>query len=67
MRIYKAVNLRDGTHPIRYFATMTQRRDYIRAERDRGVTGISMFNIEVEPTKVAMVKLLNQEIGDVRI
>ena len=67
MRIYKAVNLRDGTRPVRYFATMTQRRDYIRAERDRGVTGISMFNIEVEPNKVSLVKLLNSELGSIQI
>ena len=49
MRIYKSVNLRDGLKPVRYFATMTQRRDYIRAERERGVTGIQLVTVDVEP------------------
>jgi hypothetical protein len=67
MRVYKAVNLRDGLKPVRYFATMTQRRDYIRAERERGVTGIQLVTLDVQPNKVSVVNLLNKQVGDIKI
>ena len=67
MRIYKSVNLRDGLKPVRYFSTMTQRRDYIRAERERGVTGIQLVTLDVEPNKVSVVNLLNKQVGDIKI
>lgn len=63
MYVYKAVNLRDGTRPVRYFATKEQRRDYIRAEANRGVTEISLSVIHVDRGKLAVVDLLNKEIG----
>ena len=67
MRIYKSVNLRDGLKPVRYFSTMTQRRDYIRAERERGVTGIQLVTVDVEPNKVSIVNLLNEQVGNIKI
>ena len=67
MRIYNSVNLRDGLKPVRYFATMTQRRDYIRAERERGVTGIQLVTVDVEPNKVSIVNLLNEQVGNIQI
>lgn len=63
MYIYKAVNLRDGSRPIRYFPTKELRRDYIRAEARRGVTDISLHVIHVDRGKLAVVDLLNSEIG----
>lgn len=63
MYIYKAVNLRDGSRPVRYFPTKELRRDYIRAEARRGVTDISLHVIHVDRGKLAVVDLLNSEIG----
>lgn len=63
MYIYKAVNLRDGSRPVRYFPTKELRRDYIRAEARRGVTDISLHVIHVDRGKSAVVDLLNSEIG----
>ena len=67
MYIYKAVNLRDGTRPVRYFATKEQRRDYIKAESRRGVTEISLSVVYVDRGKLAVVDLLNKEIGSTSI
>jgi hypothetical protein len=67
MYIYKAVNLRDGSRPVRYFPTKELRRDYIRAEARRGVTEISLSVIYVDRGKLAVVDLLNNEIGSVSI
>jgi len=67
MYIYKAVNLRDGSRPVRYFSTKELRRDYIRAEARRGVTDISLSVIYLDRGKIALIDLLNKEIGSTSI
>lgn len=67
MYIYKAVNLRDGSRPVRYFPTKELRRDYIRAEARRGVTEISLSVIYLDRGKLALIDLLNKEIGSTSI
>lgn len=67
MYIYKAVNLRDGSRPVRYFPTKELRRDYVRAEARRGVTEISLSVIYLDRGKLALIDLLNKEIGSTSI